>query len=664
VTKEQERLQALIEEAKALHTYPNINWSDSAWDVTDFVHTRGHQRGRIKFMFERLSSTKGRRSFVPFESLFSDLAKTLIRMSASQRGLNFQTQLAMITALRFLYEALNRTGTVDPTKLLRKHFYSAVAHMQEVLAYGSAYMLGHKLKQIAVWVSDNKICRVRINFKNPLACPWIPFPKLDAESQSRELEKMPSPSALKALAMISNSPENESEHIIIRIVDLHVACGFRIGEGLTLPVDCWVEELALDERGQSKIDTQTKEPIKRCGIRYWPEKGGDTAIKWLPDLAVPLARRAVDDLKRLCAPARAAAAIVEKTPSRISLPGKWASEGLLSLKQIADILELKSSRHARLFLIRTLGLKPAATNLKRTWSRYQHLYRVREIEEALSRQVARLGVVRKPDGKKQMLSESLCVIFRNQFNYRRPTIKLLPEPIGYSHITRYLGGIHTCESMFARRGVTKKDGSPLRIKTHAFRHWLNTLADQGGLSDVDLALWMGRRDIRTNAAYKHGTVEQRAAWAREMIESGRLQGPVADTYHSINDPVDRERFLETFVSVAHFTPWGVCTHDFAMDPCPYHLQCLNGCAEYLRTRGDQEERSNLLGLREHTLVQLTRAKEATDKNVWGASNWIVSNEQKLIGIDAALAVDSDITLELDSGKLQVFPAGKSLWKGL
>jgi hypothetical protein len=183
---------------------------------------------------------------------------------------------------------------------------------------------------------------------------------------------------------------------------------------------------------------------------------------------------------------------------------------------------------------------------------------------------------------------------------------------------------------------------------------LNTLADQGGLTDVELARWMGRRDPSQNEAYKHGTVAQRVAWAQEMIKSGMLRGPVAETYHAMHDPIEKERFLETFVNIAHFTPFGVCTDDFALEPCKYHLNCLSGCADYLRTKGDQEERRHLTEIRNFHLVQLENYKNAVREETSGASNWVSHAERIVAGANMALAVDDPDTAE-NGGKIAVFP---------
>ena len=134
---------------------------------------------------------------------------------------------------------------------------------------------------------------------------------------------------------------------------------------------------------------------------------------------------------------------------------------------------------------------------------------------------------------------------QNQFHASKRPFKFLPEIIGVTQINDALGNKAPLESVFSRRGLTEPDGSVMRIRTHAFRDWLNTLMSRGGLSDVNWPRWSGRRNIDQNAAYKHGTVEQRVAWAHEMIKEGQLRGSVADTYHAIDDPVEKEAFLGT-----------------------------------------------------------------------------------------------------------------------
>jgi hypothetical protein len=653
-TAQHRNLAKLVAEAQKLTTYEGVAWENFCWDVTRYINrSRAHDKRRLKLYFtqQRKSTSE---PYVPFEPKYADFAKAIILKRASQRMVGYAFQKAMLVALRYLYGSLVRGGTTDPTLLETHHFQAAVLEACRTVVPSSAYRIGALLREVADFVNDNQITLIPIRFNNP-----IPHPPegdgTDPQSQAEGLEKMPSRATLEALADASNNPLDDEEKILLRVIDLHVVGGFRTGEAATIPLDCWVEEAVIGRDGRPKIDETTGEQVKRFGLRYWPEKGGETLIKWLPDCAVPLARRAVEDLTRLCTPARSVAATLEHEPDRVPLPGNYHPDELLDRNQLVKVLGLSCWGSARCFLDK-IKIRPVERERGKGRGGHRNLYRVREIERALVNRRARLEVVTKPNGKKQKLSESLCVMFRNQFDSCRATLYFLPELIGYRQICTALGSAPDATSVFSRRGLTEPDGSPIRIKTHAFRHWLNTLADRGGLSDVELALWMGRRDVRQNQAYKHGTVEQRVAWAREMIGSGKLQGPVTDKYNTINDPVEKEHFLEVFVNVAHFTPLGVCVHDFGLDPCPYHLNCLRGCTEYLRTKGDEEERKNIRELRVFTARELEKAEQAMLEDEYNASNWVEHSRLLLTGADAALAVDDDPCSE---GELiQVFPSGE------
>lgn len=650
-TPEQKRLDLIIIEAKDLLTYPGINWEDCSWDITAYEKPKAHRKkpDRLYFTIRRNSRSD---AHVSYEQPFADFAKAIVRVRASDRGLSFHGHTHMIIAQRYLYDALRQTGTADPTKLNRKTFAVAVSLAKSRAKGWTIYHVGRALEEISGWMDERELACAEINFLNPIPNPGK-SDGLDPESQALGLLKLPSAGALDALADISNEPSDDDERIIMRIVDLLVVGGFRIGEVLSLPLDCWVETPALNQLGKVKTDPRSGEQVLRCGIRYWPEKGGDPYVKWLADCAMPLAWRAVTDLKMLCADARRVAKALEANPGRVPLPGKHSPQELLEHKDLVSLFGLKTVGCVRLFLA---GIGVRAVSHNKPNGRYAFRYRVDDIERALLKRRGALVVARCPGGQEQMLSESLCVMFRKQFHAAHTTLKFLPELIGEGQINDALGNDVDQVSIFSIRGLTEPDGSRMRIKSSAFRHWLNTLLSRGGLSDVELARWSGRRNIDQNAAYKHGTVEQRVSWARNMIKEGTLRGPAADTYNSINDPVEKEQFLETFVNVALFTPYGVCIHDYAIDPCPYHLNCLGGCSEYLRTKGDKDEQKNIEDVRGFHLVQLQRLKSATQNDAGPVRNYETHCERMVQGATVALAVDDE---NLPDGQLvKVFPKGK------
>ncbi len=82
-------------------------------------------------------------------------------------------------------------------------------------------------------------------------------------------------------------------------------------------------------------------------------------------------------------------------------------------------------------------------------------------------------------------------------------------------------------SMFDRFELKEADGTPIRITTHQFRHFLNTIADMGGMSALDIAKWSGRIDVRQNAAYNHVTSAEMLAQIRKAVgDSSMMYGPL------------------------------------------------------------------------------------------------------------------------------------------
>ncbi len=95
-------------------------------------------------------------------------------------------------------------------------------------------------------------------------------------------------------------------------------------------------------------------------------------------------------------------------------------------------------------------------------------------------------------------SEALCVTQRNQLHESRATYRSVIELMNHGHVADGLGGrsVYGVRSIFERHSFTEHDGSALRVTTHQFRHYLNTVAQAGGLSQLDIAKWSGRKDVR------------------------------------------------------------------------------------------------------------------------------------------------------------------------
>jgi hypothetical protein len=170
---------------------------------------------------------------------------------------------------------------------------------------------------------------------------------------------------------------------------------------------------------------------------------------------------------------------------------------------------------------------------------------------------------------------------------------------------------------------------------------------------VDLQTrWFGRENPRDTEAYRHATVDERLEWVKEGIRRGQLSGTKADAFLELPRS-KRDVFLEAEIQAVHVTAFGLCLHDFAVTPCPYHLNCVRGCADYLRTKGSSSERHHLVQIQRGTEQALASAKARGEV----AKAWITHCEETLAGVNRALAIDEDPT-SADGDLVKPFAGGR------
>src|SRR5262249_25565530 len=142
-------------------------------------------------------------------------------------------------------------------------------------------------------------------------------------------------------------------------------------------------------------------------------------------------------------------------------------------------------------------------------------YRAGEVEAyLLTERVEHLWTLDRHDGTYQMLSESLFISFQNSFHAARQPSPLLVEPMTSCYLVEFMTGKKGAKSAFERFGICEENGTWCKMTSHQFRHWLNDLADKGGLPMELQTRWMGRENPRDTQAYRHATVEERLAWVK------------------------------------------------------------------------------------------------------------------------------------------------------
>ena len=121
----------------------------------------------------------------------------------------------------------------------------------------------------------------------------------------------------------------------------------------------------------------------------------------------------------------------------------------------------------------------------------------------------------------------------------------------------------------------------------------------GGLSQLDIAKWSGRKDVSQNKVYDHQSDRDIVALVRETVgDELRMFGPLAKMHETAMIP--RDEFASLKIQTAHTTEFGYCIHDFSMLPCQIHGDCLN-CDEQVCIKGDAYKEAIRSGLRDGQL---------------------------------------------------------------
>ncbi|MDR6625707.1 integrase [Caulobacter segnis] len=592
----------------------DLDWDAEAWDVTGVAHASGRGRVRISFTgFDQPESGCAR----PLAAGLRELAKAYIRY---QQGLNpvrgLQQRLAPFRALDAVrdFEDLQ-----DVTRITSLDLDAAVAQILSHYSDGGAYRIAGQLEAIARFLSDNSLVAMPFQWAHPLSRPGDTV-RIGQEHEKRRAQKLPSQRALEAVAAAFRGADNPSDRIAAAAAALMCCAPVRIGELLRVRANC-------------EVVRERRRGGEQYGLRWWAEKGTKPEVRWIVSTMEDVAREALDIILRLTAEARTIAAWYELNSGRLYLPGEleqWRLRPTIPLKVADELLGLQSAKWAERNGLRVIpdGLEGGL--------------------EFSSFEAAVLAQM--PDGfplvetaTELRFGEALFTVRYNEFRTDRGSSRCMIDRVTQQQISDCLGGRTEAgvPSMFSRLGLTQEDGSPLKITSHQFRHYLNTLAQRSGADQLDIALWSGRKSPAQNRAYDHLSADD----LLEMVRDAMGDGDSAETPVplDIKRPITRSDFAKLAVPTAHFTELGACIHDFAMLPCPLHRDCLN-CDDHVCVKGDSVRTARIQAILEDTRRELAKAETAADDGFDGADRFVVHHRRALVRYEELVGVLTDPAL--------------------
>lgn len=486
----------------------------------------------------------------------------------------------------------------------------------------AVYHAGREIERLASFVSKKELIPVDLSaWKSPFK-RGNDRTKTGVAAKLEREEKLPNELALTALGEIFSNGNGDNGDIDARDTFTTCICAMllcapsRISEVLALPADCEVEE-------------EDREGNVRYGWRFYARKGFAGDVKWIPTNMVPIAKEAVRRARMLSEEAREIATHYER--------GDFTSRLGFEVNK-PSFLERISLEEA----CRCLGI-----SLENRSNAYSSLRRYGLIPEDYSNTVEDVASAIQgalPDGfpyfDKEIgikFSNALFCLCKNQLHASKsvmPAFLIRPDANFFNNDVskrESLDGVH--RNIFDRNGYKDSDGERLKVKSHSFRHMLNTMAHRGGLSNLEIAKWSGRSDVRQNRVYNHVS-------ETEMLDLVVKADPEKEIFGGSNGvmryaPVDDEDFALVHHGAVHVTEYGYCVHDYIISPCTKFRDCLN-CSEQVCVKGESEKLARLKDRLERSERLLDKAQR--DINEVGADRWAsglqrdVSRLRELIGL--------------------------------
>lgn len=299
------------------HSFYNQNlaskdqeWDNKQWfgNGKNWLSIRGNSNNINLAEIKRLS---GFEKTSITEPVFIDFIKAVLVYRYRKLKVSPQALTALLYSLKRIYSVMRQEApniTLHPNQITTEILNSVDVKLVES-GYKNIFDAAVSLTVIQQILNEFQLTISPILYENKhtaLGC----YNKIKKQSLNLKAstvddltyegdEKLITLEAFKAYAWITNNPSNIHELFGCRIIDILFATGMRINEVLYLPRDCWVERDVLSEITNISLTNHDGDNMKACGLKYFSEKDSEARILWLEPNAVPLAKRAIEDLKVL-----------------------------------------------------------------------------------------------------------------------------------------------------------------------------------------------------------------------------------------------------------------------------------------------------------------------------------------------------------------------------
>ena len=627
---------ALVQKAKLLQPegLENVDWDSPVWQIKKgrLAKSTGRNVKSVSLNF-RLPPSLGSS---PLNGEWGTLIKSLTVLRYHRKRQALENVRQFIFALGYVYHAQITTNQ-DLTRLTPETLDHACALISQHYKESTAYNMHKYIAEFSAYCDVNGLCRTSLQYryhgmKRPDIVSGLGYKRLDNPSiRKTESERVLAPELFKTLGeLYQNVPKDHKYRFYVLCLCLFACTGRRFTEITLLPY----QDVQKDSDGCRFLEYFPRKMSK--GDVFTPRRKLP-----LPSDVGPIVEDVINELKDLSSLPRATAEQMQKVQgpdlrflNRIDYKTKLYTADLIELGFHRYSLNsngwLRKNGYAKADhkAVTRLGTKPAYP-LQYTTRVGLEAYCAKDFNSSL------IDVIHiDQQGKKYFLKDLLMLryIGLSSGAYSK-WISTFCTPAMFTTFRRYFPKL-------VKEFTTGASAS--KFSSHDFRHTLNTLLDEGGLSDLLQSEWFGRSNPQDTKAYQHVSREKRALLLREDIKKGIAQGDICEQMKFV--PVEhREVFLKVRVkSVLDVGP-GICIHEFSQTPCERQLQCSAECKDYVWIKGDEGRVEELK--RQYALTSIAR-ETALNKSKSGkpklSIDWLHHNEKKLKVLNKQLK-DNGIT---------------------
>lgn len=616
-------LSSIIAKAKMLELegFDFNSWNHSTWTITAgrLLKQSGKNHNKITLNFIYPSNLY----IGNIEGEWADLIKSIIALRFHRNHQSLSNQRIFIAATSYVVYEMKRHGQ-KIFQLTPEFLNSACERLSTDYSEGVAYNMHKAIGEFAAHCDANGICNVLLNYryggmKRPSNTGGIEHKRLDdPDTLNTDGSKLVDPKVFKILGeLYLNVPPNHKYRFYVLVLSLLGLLGRRFSEISTIPN----QDVCRDDQG-------------RGYLKYFPRKTsqGDTFTPlrklYLPTEVATVIEPIIVELKQTCASARKTAVEMQllRGPDLLFLNNypddkRFYKEDLQKLGVSGTVLDINgwirqngfaSSDPDKLTIQGKMPNSPFWFTTKAGIVEYCK-------RDFMSRSIEPIHI--DQFGEKYYLKDMLLVksLGLSSGIYAH----WLSTQMTHSMMTTFLRYFPKLASEYASSSID------VNFTSHHFRHTLNTLLDEGGLSDLIQTEWFGRSNPMDTKVYQHTSREKRALLLRADIKAGKVGGRLVDQVRLL--PVNiQDAVLAARIQAVHDVGTGICIHNYGQTPCGRHLQCSANCEDYVWAKDDQGRKEELKRVYAITFVaRNTATKRMGEAKPKKSADWVLHNDKKL-----------------------------------